>query len=421
MGSLKGVETYEDPEPMQRSSMRSSWMIPEGIISSYVIECVVVDVNMVRWTVDCLSKFDQRRFLDVQVSSPYMHPNSGEGIYIVPEIGSKCYICIPSDGPPPFVLAFVMPPEQISDTSEEIPDAEDPDVAYRGSMTFKGGRDRQKIGDIHMRGRDGNFCILHRGGVMQIGSTQLAQRIFIPINNVVTDISQNYHHYNTAGAVNWGVKIGPSETNPPTFYKQTFRLFANEEEASIRVALGTFSDVIGEPPESQFGKQSDLEQLDIGTDEPIVCEIGLSPEHFKANSGDLTPETRDDTKLRFMFDKNGGTFLRCEGSIMLATRNKFRLIAQEDIYIESLNGGIVLKAAQGVRVESGAVLELTAEGSPGTLVLNAGTKPIATVGSQVMFTTVVPIPIVVAGAPGEITAGAVFTATVSTGNPTIHG
>lgn len=414
---LKGVGSGGHSAPMQRSSFRTSAFIPEGLISSYVIECVVVDIDMVRWTIDCISKFDQRRFLNVQVASPYLHPNNGEGIYVFPEVGAKCLVCIPSDGPPPVVIAFIMPSVTLT------PDTEEPDqktsegvpIEEVPRFSFQGGRPRPKPGDISIRGRDGNFCTLHRGGVLQIGSTSLAQRIYIPVGNIVTDISQNYRHYNSGGAINWGVKSGPSEENPPTSWKQTFRLFADEEEATVRVAMGTFSDLVTEPT-GAAGATSDLEQLGIGVDDPIVCEIVLAPEGFNADRGDLGTDTASKTKLRFFFDKAGGTFLRAEAGVHLRVKEKLRIVTDDNFEV-FCKKDVIVEADGIARFVGKKGAEFGTSG--GVVKINGGTKPVAHVGSQINIVTQVPIPIVTPAGPGTITAGAIFSGQISTGNPTI--
>jgi len=397
---------------------------PQGNVGAQIVETTIVDFNLQAWTVDVRTQFDQKIYLDIQVSAPYLHWNNGEGIYALPEVGAKCVICLPSDSTPPFVLAFVMP--SLDQQNEFL----DTDVSEEGgvskdvsAVSYVGNRARPKVGDIVLKGRDGNFVILHRGGVLQIGSSELAQRIYIPLNNVITDISQNYKHYNTGGAINWGVSSLPSEDNPPTFYKQTFRLFANEgsddnppiSSATIRVAIGTFSDIVKEPSVDDGGQDSNLNQLNIGTDddEPIVCEIVLSPSGFVADTGGLTKDATENTTLRFFFDKKGSTFLRCKGSILLTTDEKFKVVAPKGMEFES-EESIVFRAKTFV-ITGPDLCEIGGKLTK----INGGTKPVATVGSAVSMTVIAPIPIVTSAGPGTILSGAVFSGVITSGNPTI--
>jgi len=157
-----------------------------------------------------------------------------------------------------------------------------------------------------------------------------------------------------------------------------------------------------------------MAELGIGS-EPIIYEVTVSPEGFSAEEGIPNAGAVEGTTLRFLFDKAGGAFLGARGSVMLGIKGKLKIVAEDDIYIESKKS-ITLKAGTTFRLEGGDALDL---GGKVTKV-NGGSKPVAHVGSQILITTTVPIPIVVGGTPGTITAGAVFSGSVSTGNPTIQ-
>ena len=420
-GSLPGIKTYATGSPADRKQFRSSWTQPEGVSGALVMEGVIVDVNLINWTVDVISKFDQKKFLNVQVSSPYMHFKRGEGFHVMPDVGAKCHICVPSDGPPPYVLDFIMTQETIDGASEDAPGGTD---GGKGGVTqeataasFAGGRRRAKPGDINLVGRDGQFVRLHRGGVIQIGATSLAQRIYIPLQNLITDISQNYRHHNTGGSINWFIAHGESSTNPPTVHRQTYRVLANDEKATVRVAIGKVSDVIQEPDAST---RSDLQLLGVGTEEPVVCEVIVAPDAISADDGSMTDQTRGASVLRYFFDKGGNTLLRTNASVVVRVGKRLRIRASQDVDViggknlsMTFDGSARIQATGGVDITGGVIR------------LNGGTKPIATVGSLVTLTIVTPVPIVVVVAgvpsPGTITAGSVVVGLVTSGNPTILG
>ncbi len=398
---------------MDRSPFRSAWTIPEGPGMPLVHEAKILDVNMVNWTVDCVTVFDQKRFFDIQVASPYLHSNRGEGIYVVPEVGAKCLICLPSDGPPPFVLAFIMPAETLTDTaSNEAPAGTESNAQQARGSTFRGGRGKGKPGDIVLRGRDGNFVVMHRGGVLQFGATELSQRICVPLGNLVTDISQNYNHFNTGGSVNWGLRPGSPEENPETEYRHTFRAYANDEYADIRVALGKVHVPVPEPT-GDTGSSTDLSALGIG-DDITVFEFALAPGGFDSDAGQ-PQEAQNKTKFRMFIDRAGGAMLRAEGSVSVRTKKKLRIRADEGFEVYTKES-ITMTADGPVRIQ-GKSLELGTDG--GTVSINGGTKPVAHVGSQILITTVVPIPIKTSSGEGVILSGAVFSGSVSTGNPTV--
>ena len=399
--------------PLERTSMRTSWTQPAGGGPAFIHEARVIDVNYVTWTVDVRTQFDQKFFPDVQVCSPYMHANRGEGIYAMPEVNAKCYVCLPSDGPPPFILGFIMPME----TSEDVEGDDETEAAKEKTGTttgavFSGGRSRAKPGDITIKGRDGNFITLHRGGVLQIGSTELAQRLYIPLGNIVTDISQQYEHHNTGGSINWGLSTSGTDQNPETEWRQTFRLYANSEFADVRVAVGKVHQPVLEPVGDE-GETSANNTLGIGKS-ATVFEVVVAPGGFNAESGTPNSDTAGLTKLRFFVDADGNAMVRAEGSVNIRVKEKLRLSVDKGI--EVLSKGPVTITAQGLARLQGAGIQLTATG--GSVVVNGGDAPVATVGSLVDIVVVTPVPIVVGGVPGTITTGARFTGVVRTGSPT---
>lgn len=417
---LKGVDDGYT-QPLQRSAFRSSWTQPEGAIGAFIHEARVLDLNLINWTVDCITIFDQKRFFDIQVASPYLHARAGEGIYAMPEVGAKCLVCIPSDGPPPFVLAFIMPPETLTNTaSEDAPFGTSPAPSALANTqpsgsTYAGGRVKTKPGDIVLKGHDGNFCVLHRGGVLQIGSTELAQRIYIPLTNLVTDISQNYNHFNSGGAINWGMRTSSDDQNPETEYKSSFRVFANDEFADVRVAVGKIH-VPTQEPTGDAGSTSDLEQLEIGTDEIIVYEVSLAPGGFDTDASLPVQNIRELTKLRFFFDRGGNAMLRAEGAVSLRIKKKLRIRVDDDIEVFG-KGRFLLDVDGSLDIVAGSSLNISTSG--GVIKLNGGSKPVATVGSIVRVTVTAPVPITTSSGPGTISAGAILTGIVASGNPTL--
>jgi hypothetical protein len=419
MPSLKGA--YPDyPNPLQWSSFaRSSWTQPEGSLAAYIHEARIFNVNMTNWTVDVSTIFDQKVMLDLQVSSPYMNANFGEGLYVVPEVGSKCLICIPSDGPPPFVLAFIMPMVTIPDTSsEEAPAGTAPQGGSptgSSDFTFAGGRTRGKPGDIVARTRDGNFMILHRGGVAQFGSGPLAQRICVPLQNLVTDISQKYNHFNSGGSINWGVQ-DRGNNDPDTEWRHTLRVFANDEFADLRFDMGRVQSPVPEPA-GEEGENSNNIQLDIGTKADVVFEMVLARNGFETDSGEFKADA-EDVKLRIFVDRDGNMMGRWEGSVNLRVKKKLRLTVDDNIDIFcKKNVSITADGSIALNGKKGASL---GTGNPGgALALNAGTKPVASVGSTVSVAITIPLVITTPQGPGTIVSGQTLEGIITTGNPTV--
>lgn len=151
-----------------------------------VFKAQVLNVNIRDFTVDVVyESYPYSTHLDIPFMTPYVHQHQGEGLNFMPEVGSTCWICTPSEsGRGAFVLGW-------------MPVGED------GS--YRAGRQLLNPGDLHFSTRDGNFVFLRRGGIVQVGSTPVCQRLYIPIRNIIRDLAENYELTTPAGDLNWTV------------------------------------------------------------------------------------------------------------------------------------------------------------------------------------------------------------------------
>ena len=294
-----------------------------GFKNSNIIQCTVRNVHMDDWTVDVTSNFDQHSYARVQVGCPYLHYSNGEGIYAMPETGAQCLLAVPGDTSTPCILTFIAPSETRSSTS-----ATDP-----GGIIFKAGRPDAVPGDIVLRTRDNNFVVLHRGGVLQIGANDLSQRIYIPLGNFITDISGNYHHFNTAGSVLWGIQEGKATENIPAYHTQTFRVYADNQYADIRVSTGKVQDIL--PNKSDDAVSQLLDDMGFG-DVDIVCTVDMALQGFDAATGrPVDDNVAENVLLHYYFENNGNIFMRTEGNILLVVQQAISVLARGDITIHS--------------------------------------------------------------------------------------
>ena len=221
---------------------------------------IISGVNVQNMTVDWVSQHSGRQIPGVQIMAPYVNYNNGEGFTVVPEVGSICVLCWPSDEESPFIMGFITAPEASAvdtgntDPTEDqetaaAPMAATPKVSTSGGTTqervsdasYRANRPVLNPGDMLWQGRDENFIILRRGGVLQIGSTNICQRAYIPIANYIRDFCENYELNTAAGTLSWVVH--PSETTPaanaPTEFSLVAREFAQDKMASIKVSVGS--------------------------------------------------------------------------------------------------------------------------------------------------------------------------------------
>lgn len=354
-----------------------------GDDAAIVFQGKVIDFNLVTWTVDVYSTFDRKIIQNVQVLSPYLHHNSGEGIYVIPEIGAKCLCCIPGDSTSPFVMGFVGALESVNPATANAPQGTTMNQGtFNTGVNFGAGRPRGKPGDIMLRGRDGNFVALHRGGVLQIGASELAQSIYIPLSNLLMDVTQNYAHHNSGGAISWGIQQGTTIDNP-TQYSHTFRLFANDQYADVRVVTGKVAAPLGEPDGADGNTDQILAAgINDSKDKPIVCEIAVTPLGFNADAATAKDDTtRKENVFRFFFDRAGGTFLRCAGSLVMRSRKKMMFLADEDITIQSKNGEVNISGKNGVVINGGSLAHIKGD----VIRLGAGQQPLMRQGDLVQI------------------------------------
>ena len=222
---------------------------------------VVASVNVQNMTVDWTAQHSGKQMAGVQVMSPYLHYNNGEGYNCCPEVGAICVLCWPSDEESPFVMGFITAPEIVGAVSGDVQqEAQDPDVESSDDMppaqttnsggtttpkttdaSYRAGRPVMNPGDIWIQGRDENFLILKRGGVLQIGSTNICQRAYVPISNYIRDFCENYELNTAAGSLSW--LVHPVEKDPggnaPTEFTLLTREFAQDKSASIKVSVGS--------------------------------------------------------------------------------------------------------------------------------------------------------------------------------------
>ena len=387
---------------------RTSFTNQAGNKPAEVVQGKIVNINMVNWTVDVTTQFDKKRYFDIQVGSPYVHYSNGEGLSIFPEIGAKCMVTLPSDSSPPYVSSFIMPVENVdlsaADAEKGTTSHAKPNRSSTGA-SFAGGRPRVKPGDILLRTRDDNFIILHRGGVLQIGATELAQRIYIPLNNLIMDVSENYAHHNAGGSMLWSVQTGPTLEKLPSEYSHTLRVFANDKSADVRVKMGKVSDPMIEPKDGA----GDLIGGMATKENYIMCEVAVAPAGFNPQTGAQEPAAKNSQVFRFFFDKAGNVLLRAKGSIAIRSSKRLRLSTGGGIQFDT-DADITMTAKNGATIDGGAFAHLKG----GVVRLGPGSTPVALTGSMVQvifpFTPMpnpaTPVPMTVFG-------------TIITGQPTV--
>lgn len=400
------------------SRFRTSMTFPETMLSSYTVQGKVIDYNLNSYTVDVVSQFDQLRLFDIQVGAPYLHWSRGEGIWAFPDVGAKCMVTIPSDSSPPFVSSFIMPPETIPNAgTEDAPEgtrSHGGPVPTASDFTYAGGRPRPKPGDIWLQGRDGNFVRLHRGGVLQVGSSELCQSLYIPLTNLLMDVSSNYAQHTAGGSILWGIQQGGPQENASEQRVETYRLRINDQFGVLRIAKGTVRNPLGV-------KQGDIgaaNSLAVGTDlqnNPVVMEVSISPEGFDVDRGESAGSTTlANAKFTCFFQKNGQVYSHTEASVVFTVAKSLRLDVEENVFL-NVKKNIQMIANEKITIQGKAIVDIS---SPdGYIRLNPAGKgvPVARQGDTVLVT--IPPGVIGAGVSGPLPpVPLVITGTIRQGN-----
>jgi hypothetical protein len=231
---------------------------------------MIVNVNPVNKTVDWAAHYTGRLLTGIQLGSPYFHYDNGEGFTVVPDLGALCAVCWPTDGEAPFVFSFIAPPEPGMSIASGSPQATDQQI----SGGYNAGRPMLNPGDMYIQGRDDNFIVLRRGGVLQLGSSSICQRLYIPLNNVIRDVCENWELTSAGGTLAWEI-LDKERGNPTEWQYGEASPFAqlnliararpDDKQASIRVS-------VGEMVQSSKDKLSDTPFVEL-----IVAPQALNP------------------------------------------------------------------------------------------------------------------------------------------------
>ena len=221
--------------------------VERGSNSVWIETGQIINVDMAHWTVDVRTKNSHRQLLDKQVCAPYLHFNSGEGSFAMPEVGAKCMVCSPADDEPSipcFITAFEREPLGEPSTQSE----EEGDGEGQSEVTFRAGRPKLQQGDLMMRTRDGNQLWLHRGGMVEIGATHLAKRVYIPISNMIRDVFENYQARSTAGDMTWQTMRSDTSADGEAraLFTLAARKFAQDEKNSVMIQAGHVAEGEGD-------------------------------------------------------------------------------------------------------------------------------------------------------------------------------
>jgi hypothetical protein len=284
-----------------RSHLESRW-VPATIETGRII-----NVNIEDWSVDIVAEYANKRYFDLQVMMSYFHYVNGEGFYCMPEVGAMVWLCRPTQGKfaAPFVMGFQAP----FDTD---------------NGNFRCGRQALNPGDMMMRTRDENFVILRRGGVVQIGATPIAQRMYIPIRNFIKDFCENYELHTFGGELTWITDRTDVTTDgsAPTKFSLVAKEKANDPAQIATLTIGSH-----------------------GESDPTTLELVI----YESGAQGALP------KVRMVLEKTGSVSWYADQDLALTAKNNITIEAQEgDVSVKATKGNVNYTANKNMNLQAEA-------------------------------------------------------------------
>ena len=149
----------------------------------------------------CIVRTEYGLHQDVPITPVLLSPN-GQGIWFLPEVGTRVLVGTIGKGTRneyTFMIgaAYAVDQDPFDDDANAIKD--DGTEETPASPDFRNNRPVLQMGDIVLSSSDRNFVIMRKGGIIEVGATQMAKRFYIPLQNVIRDLSQIYEMQNSAG------------------------------------------------------------------------------------------------------------------------------------------------------------------------------------------------------------------------------
>lgn len=301
-----------------------------------IVEGTILSVNPENHTCDVARNNSSGGPLnDVLLASLYCHPFSGEGIYFLPEPGSTCYVYETSDPTNSFVLGYVMPMTE--------------------KDGLRGNRMLLNPGDYVLSTRDDNKIVLRRGGLIQIASTGLAQRLYVPLGNHIKDFFENYSAASPNGSIEW---LRDPQTSAVS-YLCNFR--KNTSDVGAKVRLSIEEGLPGSVDPERFGQDQDA--FPKGVD--LLNLTVASDSEAAGGDGPFLPE------LSFKISKTGKLSISARDYIHIATEDGMKLswgsasitdpyILQGPSYRQVIQNGRVTESAISVDRSADLTYEISA-------------------------------------------------------------
>ena len=197
--------------------------------------------------------------------------------------------------------------------------------------------------------RDGSFVLVHRGGVIQIGSSALAQRVYLPIGNYIRDFCEAYSLDCFGGDVTWSVEQQEDDPsgNAPTTYVMHAHEFAQDTKATVRI------------------RHTPLQAPGGGT--KAAWDMVIAPQGIDKRTGNYTSEKYT---LSILMDGKTTEFIGADRSIKVQGSDSLNVTGNRTV---TVGGSETHDVADSLTLKAGSIATLDALGI--LLGGNAATSP----------------------------------------------
>lgn len=272
------------------------------------------------------------RELTAKFAVPVLGQDRGGGLNFMPVPESFCYVAIPGDGTGSFILGFTEIENPDENQGSDTTDSDDP--------SYAGERPRLEPGDIALTTKDGNFIYVRRGGIVQIGASQLAQRIYIPVENIVRDYYQRYHGFSPIGEMIWEHSLVTEDAlndgDISAIVKFSCKEKIQDASNSVEVRVGHLgpelldatinSNLLQEGNPDKIGDEAytgDGDEEHVIGNGRKVDGLGFNPDPNDMDTVGMLSITVNPqgagAVYKFQISKDGSNFIRAEGHIHIET------------------------------------------------------------------------------------------------------
>lgn len=347
-----------------------------------ILDATIENTYPDRWLVDVKAS-SNRWFANVQVLSPYLHPEGGAGLSITPLKGTRGLLIIPSDGSPPLFLPGLanMRPATAEPGVSQGGKAGTQTSEQEGLMSkqppnaprFDNNRPPQADGDQCWRGHDGQGVSLLMGGIVRSYAGPLCQTL-LDVNGKRTEVCRSSVEWWEGGMRRQRRK---NVEGKPT-YEQTdvYRVQAADEHGSIRTRYGR--SLLGEP--DGFNAVEAAAAAGLPLDEGVM-ELTLSPNGFSTGDGEVASDkTRNKTLFRALLTLGGGLLIRALQAVVLKLASKLRIEVDGDVILTT-KGQLILEGKKGLILRTDGTMKTQAA----LVQAGGGNKGVVRQGDQVMI------------------------------------